>query len=115
MGVFAITVTITCVLFLIIGVHTETRRVLYAMLAAVVIFICSSVAMPAIGSVLISFGPALDAQGQVMKDARGELVYSMTSVRNYSRASDQFGSVLYLSGSIFAAGCILLLSRAFRP
>jgi len=115
MGIFAITVMVTCVLFLIIGVHTETRRVLYAMLAAGVIFISSGVAMPAVVSVLISFGPAVDAQGQIMKDAKGGFVYSMNSVRNYSKACGELSSVLYLSGSIFAAGCILLLYRAIKP
>lgn len=115
MGIFAITVTVTSVLFLIIGVHTETRRVLRAMLAAGVIFIGSGVAIPSIVSVLVSGGPARDAQGQIMKDSRGEMVYSQSYVRRYQANCDELSCVVYLSGSIFAAGCILLLYRAFKP
>ncbi len=115
MGVFAITVTVTCVLFLIIGVHTETRRVLRAMLAAAVIFIGSGAAIPAVVSILVPGGPARDAQGQFIKDARGEMVYSQSYVRGYRSVYDELSCVLYLSGSILAAGCILLLYRAIKP
>lgn len=115
MGKFAITVTVTSVLFLIIGVHTETRRVLRAMLAAAVIFIGSGVALPSVVSILIPGGPARDSQGNLMKDSRGEMVYSQTYVRGYRNVYDELSCVLYLSGSIFTAGCILLLYRAFKP
>ncbi len=115
MGIFAITVTVTCVLFLIIGVHTETRRVLRAMLAAAVIFIGSGAAIPSIVSILVPGGPALEANGQLMKDAHGEIVFSLSYVRRYQANCDQLTSIVYLSGSIFAAGCILLLYRAIKP
>lgn len=115
MGILAITVTITCVLFLIIGVHTETRRVLYAMLAAMVIFIGSGAAIPSIVSILVPGGPALDANRQLMKDAHGEIVFPLSYVRRYQANCDQLTSLVYLSGSILVAGGLLLIFRAFRP
>jgi hypothetical protein len=111
MAILTITVTITCFLFWIIGIHTETKRVVMAMVTAIVIYLAWGLTTPAVTSVLMRTGLARDAQGELIKDGRGKLVYSQEYVRSYRGTQEALISMLYFSGSILIAGAILLVYR----
>ena len=111
MAILTFTVTITCVLFWIIGVHTETSRVLMAMAASLVILFGSGLAIPAVTVTAVRGGPARDANGEFLRDARGQFVYTREYARAYAGTEGAANSILYLSGSILIAGGILLVYR----
>ena len=114
MAVLSITITVTVFLFWILGVHTDTHRIVMAMAASIVIFIGSGIAIPAVTSVLIGGGPACDATGELLKDKDGNQVFTMKFVRSYSSTQGSMDSVLYLSASIIGAGSLLLIYRFLR-
>lgn len=103
MAFLSFPVIIACVLFWIIGIHTETSRVLMATVAPLVILQAVSLAVPAVTNSLVSGTPT--------RDANGELLYTMKFVHAYRGAGAEASTILYLPASIFIAGSRLFIYR----
>jgi len=114
MTILSIAITLACFVFWILGIQTETHRIVMAMVASLVILIASSFSIPAVTSTLVSGGPARNAQGEFIKDADGGYLFSQKYMRSYQSAEGEMISIIYFSGSILGAGFLLLGYRFLR-
>lgn len=100
-------------LFLFIDKSASLRKLVILLIASFILLLPSL--FPAVSSILIGMGPALDAHGKPILDHQGEYVYTMQSLHNYASATYFEWSGSILGGAILIASLIhILISSAYR-
>ena len=112
MSGLALTLVVTLVMFIIVGVQDSTARVIRVLLASAALLAITFFFSPNIAAAL-SGEPARSPSGQLLRDDNGLPLYSQAYITAYQSNHAALTAITYLGSSLVAASILLLFYRLF--
>lgn len=113
MSALALTLILTLVMLVVIGVQESTTRVLRVLVASGVLLAGTYFFAPDLAAVLTPGGPSRASSSQPLRDDRGQAFYSQEYLLEYQGNHNALAAITYLSASMLAASVLLLFYRLF--